>query len=112
MAVKNIDPATPFNLAASIEYSAGSVVSKTFVSGNAGTVTVFAFDQGQGLSEHSAPFDALGYVLDGACRFTIGGKESITSAGEMILLPANIPHALQAPEKFKLLLVMIKEKAA
>jgi quercetin dioxygenase-like cupin family protein len=91
-----------------VEYQAGSVVSKTLVDKKAGTVTLFAFDKGQGLSEHSAPFDALVNVLDGVAEIKIAGKPSKVNAGEMIIMPANVPHALKATEKFKMMLVMIK----
>jgi quercetin dioxygenase-like cupin family protein len=73
-----------------------------------GTVTLFAFAQGQGLSEHTAPFDALVYILDGTAKITISGKDHKLSAGELIIMPANEPHALMAQEKFKMMLVMIK----
>ncbi len=95
-------------LSALIDYQQGSVVSKTLVAKKTGTVTLFAFEKGQGLSEHSAPFDAMVYVLDGNAAVTIGGKEHTTQNGEMIILPANVPHAVQAVERFKMLLVMIK----
>jgi quercetin dioxygenase-like cupin family protein len=91
-----------------IEYQEGSVVSKTLAQQPTGTVTLFAFTEGQGLSEHSAPFDAMVVVLDGKAEITISGKLNVVSAGEMIIMPANEPHALQALEKFKMLLIMIK----
>jgi quercetin dioxygenase-like cupin family protein len=91
-----------------VKYSAGSVVSQTVVEKKTGTVTLFAFDKGQGLSEHSAPFDALAEILDGAAVITIGGEEHKLKAGEYVIMPANVPHALKAVEKFKMLLIMIK----
>lgn len=92
-----------------ISYQTGSVVSRTLVNKPAGTVTLFAFDANQGLSEHTAPFDALVHILDGAAVVTIAGKEHRLDAGEAILMPAGKPHALMCAEPFKMLLVMIKE---
>ncbi len=91
-----------------IEYQEGSVVSKTLVQQSTGTVTLFAFAKGQGLSEHSAPFDAMVVVLEGKAEITISGKPNIVDAGEMIIMPANQPHAVNAVENFKMLLIMIK----
>jgi len=89
-------------------YQEGSVVSKTVIEKKTGTVTLFAFSAGQGLSEHTAPFDALVCVLDGTAEITIGGIPATVSQGEMIIMPANVPHALKAEEQFKMMLVMIK----
>jgi quercetin dioxygenase-like cupin family protein len=91
-----------------VNYQKGSVVSRTIIDKTAGTVTLFAFDQRQGLSEHTAPFDALVYLLDGAVEITISGKVHRLKEGEMIMLPANHPHALKAQSKFKMLLIMIR----
>ena len=91
-----------------IDYQDGSVVSKEVLKKDTGTVTIFAFDQGQGLSEHTAPFDAIVYIVDGEAEITISGKSNTLSAGEMIIMPANEPHALKAIKKYKMLLVMIK----
>ena len=91
-----------------IAYQAGSVVSREIVSRPTGTATLFAFDAGQGLSEHTAPFDAMVYVLDGEVEITISGKKHPLKAGDMIVMPANEPHALKALTKFKMLLVMIR----
>jgi quercetin dioxygenase-like cupin family protein len=99
---------TVSGLAGLIDYQAGSVVSRTLIDKNAGTVTLFAFADGQGLSEHTAPFDALVLVYDGEAVITIGGKSLHLKAGDMTLMPANIPHALKAVGHFKMLLVMIK----
>jgi quercetin dioxygenase-like cupin family protein len=93
-----------------IAYQTGSVVSRTLVQRGAGTVTLFAFDGGQGLSEHTAPFDTLVNVIDGKATVIIAGKEHHLSAGDAILMPAGKPHALRCGEPFKMLLVMIKEK--
>lgn len=100
---------SPFNLAEDVAYGIGSVVSKTLVKKNAGTLTLFSFDKGQGLSEHTAPFDAAVYILDGLAEIRIGGTPHRVNAGEMIIMPANVPHALDAPEPFKMLLIMIRE---
>jgi quercetin dioxygenase-like cupin family protein len=91
-----------------IAYQAGSVVSREIVSRPTGTATLFAFDAGQGLSEHTAPFDAMVSVLDGEVEITISGKKHLLKAGDMIVMPANEPHALKALTRFKMLLVMIK----
>lgn len=91
-----------------IDYQSNAVVSREIINKKSGTVTVFAFDQGQGLSEHTAPFDALVYIVDGKAQITIAGKDFSLKAGEMIIMPANEPHALKAAHKFKMLLVMIK----
>ena len=91
-----------------IEYQQGSVVSRTIIDKETGTVTLFAFDKGQGLSEHTAPFDAIVYALDGAVEVTISGKIFPLTKEEMIIMPANEPHALKATKRFKMLLTMIK----
>lgn len=96
------------NPASFIEYQEGSVVSKTLVQRANGTITMFAFDEGQGLSEHSAPFDAMVVVLDGKTEVTIAGTPNVVGAGEFIIMPAHEPHALRALDKFKMLLIMIK----
>jgi quercetin dioxygenase-like cupin family protein len=91
-----------------VAYQAGSVVSRVILKKDTGNVTVFAFDQGQGLSEHTTPFDALVHILDGAAEITVGGTPHDLRAGEMILMPANVPHALKANERFKMALTMIR----
>lgn len=96
------------NLVDFITYQDNSVVSREVIKKETGTVTLFAFDEGQGLSEHTAPFDALVYVLDGAAEIIISGESHHLNSGEMIIMPANKPHALKAVEKFKMMLVMIK----
>jgi quercetin dioxygenase-like cupin family protein len=96
------------NMVDLIDYQAGSVVSRTIIDKPAGTLTLFAFDAGQGLSEHTAPFDALVYLLDGKAEVTISGKPLPLKQGEMVIMPANQPHALKAVRRFKMLLVMIK----
>ena len=96
------------NLAGLLDYQAGAVVSKTVIEKKTGTVTFFAFDEGQGLSEHTAPFDALVEVLDGEVEVSISQKPHRLKAGEIIIMPANEPHALRALKRFKMLLVMIR----
>lgn len=92
------------------EYNSDSVVSREIIKKDIGTVTIFAFDKGQGLSEHSAPFDAMVQVIDGEAEITIDGEPHTVKAGEMIIMPANIPHALQAKNMpYKMVLTMIKE---
>ena len=91
-----------------VEYQEGSVVSKTVIKKETGTVTLFAFDQGQGLSEHTAPFDALVCVLDGEVEIMISKKPYILKAGEMVILPVGEPHSLKAIKKFKMMLTMIR----
>jgi quercetin dioxygenase-like cupin family protein len=95
-------------LAELVSYQAGSVVSRTIIDKPVGTVTLFAFEAGEGLSEHTAPYDALVYVLDGAAEITIAGAAHQVAAGEMLILPAGRPHALRARERFKMLLVMVR----
>ena len=96
------------NLANLIEYAADSIVSKTILDKPAGTITLFAFDKGQKLSEHTAPFDAVVQIIDGQGQITIAGKENTVSAGEIIIMPADVPHAVTAVEKFKMLLTMVR----
>jgi quercetin dioxygenase-like cupin family protein len=91
-----------------INYQPGSVVSRQIIKTSAGNVTLFAFDQGEGLTEHTSPFDALVCLLDGKAEITISGQPFHLKAGEMILMPAKKPHALKATEAFKMMLVMIK----
>ncbi len=95
-------------LADSVNYQNSSVVSREIIRKSTGTVTLFAFDEGQGLSEHTAPFDALVYVVDGQVEVLISGKASPLNQGDYVILPANETHALRALSKFKMLLVMIK----
>ncbi len=93
----------------SVEYSEDSVVSKQLIKRGGGTISLFAFDKGQSLSEHTAPFDAFVEVLDGEAEFVVGGKNVKVGKGEFIILPANVPHSATAAQRFKMLLVMIKE---
>jgi quercetin dioxygenase-like cupin family protein len=96
------------NVTSLAEYQTGAVVSRQITKSEGGNVTLFAFDEGQELSEHTAPFDALVHVLDGEVEIKISGKTSLLKAGEAIIMPANQPHALKALIKFKMLLTMIK----
>lgn len=106
---RNLEPSETLELASLVEYADGSVVSRTLVDKEAGTVTLFAFDEGESLSEHTTPYDALVQVVDGAVTLTIGGEDVRAEAGELVLMPADVPHAVRAPEKFKMLLTMIRE---
>ncbi len=110
MVNQKMDPlvAQASDLASLIDYQEGSVVSRTLIDKNSGTVTLFAFDAGQGLSEHTAPYDALVYVLDGSVEVKIAGKPVILRSGEMTVMPANQSHALAAKTRFKMLLVMVR----
>ena len=103
---------TPMNVAGLLDYQDGSVVSRTIIKKPTGTLTLFAFDEGEGLSEHSTPHDAVVEVLDGKVKITIGGVAHEVGAGEGLLLPATVPHALLAVTRFKMLLIMIREPAA
>lgn len=96
------------SLAGMVEYQQDAVVSKTILKKNTGTVTLFAFDEGQGLSEHTAPFDAMVQVLDGEVEITISGKPYSLTQGEFIVMPANEPHALKGVKRFKMMLTMIR----
>jgi len=103
--------ARAIGLAGLVNYQDGAIVSREVVSQPTGTVTAFAFDEGEQLSEHTAPFDAMAIDLDGEADITIGGKVNRIKPGEMIIMPAAVPHALRAVTRFKMLLVMIKKSA-
>ena len=96
-------------LAHTVDYQQGSIVSRTVIDKKSGTVTLFAFDEGQGLSEHTAPFDALVYIIDGEARINISGTPFSVKGGETLIMPAHEPHALRAVKRFKMMLVMIRE---
>ncbi len=96
------------NVAGLIDYAADSIVSKTILDKPAGTITLFAFDKGQRLSEHQAPYDAVVQVVDGEAVITIAGEAIAFAAGEIIIMPGHVPHAVSAVEKFKMLLTMIR----
>lgn len=100
--------ATPARLAELVDYQPGAVVSRTLVKKTTGTVTLFAFDAGQGLSEHTTPYDATILGLEGEAEITVSGKPMRLHAGEALIMPANEPHAVLALEKFKMLLIMIR----
>ena len=100
--------AQAMNLVGLTDYQEGSVVSRTLIEKKIGTLTLFAFDEGQGLSEHTVPFDAFVYILDGKTEIVISSKTHNVGTGEMIIMPANEPHSLKALEKFKMMLVMIR----
>jgi quercetin dioxygenase-like cupin family protein len=102
--------ARPSNLKKLIGYQKGSVVSQELVAKKTGTVTLFSFDLGQGLSPHSAPYDALVQVVDGQAEITVGGKKNLVNSGEVLLMPAGVPHAVKAVSRFKMVLTMIKSK--
>ena len=91
-------------------YQEGSIVSRQLISRKTGTVTLFAFDQGQELSEHTAPYDAMVYVLDGEAHIRIAGRPFVLQPGDMIIMPGNQPHALKAEQRFKMLLIMIRSQ--
>jgi quercetin dioxygenase-like cupin family protein len=92
-----------------VQYQEGAIASRMIVFRKTGTLTLFAFDAGEGLSEHSAPFDAVLFVTDGEAGVSIAGKPFVLKTGEMIILPANVPHAVQAEQRFKMTLTMIRE---
>lgn len=93
-----------------VGYETGSIVSRTLAKNKAGNITLFSFDKEQGLSEHSAPFDAIVQILEGKAELTIGGKLVQASQGQMVLMPANVPHSVNAPGPFKMLLIMLKSQ--
>ena len=98
----------PLKMIDLIAYQKGSVVSRTIIDKKVGTVTLFSFDKGEGLSEHTAPYDALIYIMDGEAEVTVAGKSSLLKVGDMLIMPANKPHSLKATEPFKMLLIMIR----
>lgn len=109
MEKQSFESAKVYNLKESISIAEGGVVSKQFVKNKGGNITFFAFDQGQGLSEHTAPFDAIVQILEGKAEVSIEGKKQEVKEGEIINMPANIPHALHAVEAFKMCLIMLKD---
>jgi quercetin dioxygenase-like cupin family protein len=108
MAEQGIEKAKKIALAGDVSYSSGSIVSKILLKNSAGNLTLFAFDKGQELSEHSAPFDACVQVVEGVGEIIINKEPHRLTAGEFIIMPANIPHAVKAVEQFKMLLTMIR----
>ena len=105
-----IPTAQAIDLSALADYADGSIVSRTLAENEAGTLTLFAFDAGQALSEHSTPFDAIVQILDGEAHLTIGDKNVTAAAGHLVVMPANVPHAVKAPGRFKMLLTMLRAK--
>ena len=105
-----LTPAQAHNLSKLVDYADGAIVSRTIAENQSGTITVFAFDDGQNLSEHTTPFNAFVQVLDGKAEYVIGGKGVEVSAGEIILMPANIPHAVNSKGRFKMLLTILRSK--
>lgn len=102
------DFSVPFNVKDTVNYSGGAIVSKTIIKNPAGNITLFAFDKGEELSEHTAPFNAFLQVLDGEAKITIDGIAHRVSKSQSIILPANVPHAVKATDRFKMMLTMIK----
>ena len=98
----------PVNIENLIEYQEDSVVSREIIRKETGTVTIFAFDKGEGLSEHTAPFDAMVQIVDGTAEIIISGNKNVVETGEMIIMPGNVPHALNAVDRFKMVLTMIR----
>ena len=109
MSNEKIEHGTPFIFAESISYQADGIVSKRIIQKEKGNITLFAFDAGQKLSEHTAPFDAVVQVMQGNAEVVVGGKPNQIAAGQSIIMPANVPHAVNANEKFIMLLTMIRE---
>ena len=107
---RKIPAAEPIDLANMVDYAQGSIVSRTLMEKDMGTLTLFAFDAGQSLSEHTAPFDALVHILDGQAELTIAGKTIEARCGQIVLMPADIPHALKANSRFKMLLTMLRSR--
>lgn len=108
MTKQAFEKAKAYEMAASVSYADGAIVSKIISRNEAGNLTLFAFDKGQNLSEHTAPFDAIIQVVEGKAEIHIDGSPYEVKAGEFIIMPANIPHAVDAIEKFKMLLIMLK----
>lgn len=110
---KALEPGMPsanaLEIGSLVEYQQDAIVSRTLIKQNGGTLTLFAFDEGQALSEHTAPFNAIVQVLDGQVQLVIGGKPVDAVAGQTVLMPANVPHAVNAVKPFKMLLTMIRE---
>ncbi len=103
--------AKAYDLSSLVDYAEGGIVSRTLSKGAAGTLTVFSFDAGQGLSEHSAPFDAMVLVLEGRVQLTIGGEKVEAGPGQLVRMPAQVPHAVAALERFKMALVMLRHSS-
>lgn len=107
---KSAPYSTPISLMNEVQYADDSVVSKTLLNKADGNLTLFSFDSGQGLSEHTSPYDAVVQIVDGEAQLTIGGQAVTASAGELVIMPAHVPHSLHAEQPFKMLLIMIRSK--
>lgn len=105
-----LELAKPFDLKEMINYAAGATVSKILTRNKGGNTTLFSFDKGQNLSEHTAPFDAIAIIVEGSCTITVDGNPNQMSEGQIMVMPANIPHAVKGTEAFKMLLIMIKDE--
>ena len=103
-----VAPAKSLDLRGLVDFAPDSIVSRTLLKNEAGNITLFAFDKGQGLSEHTAPFDAFVQVVEGSGEFRVGGKTVIAKRGEILVMPANVPHSLKARRPFKMLLTMLR----
>jgi len=110
--IKNIPLSEPSTLVDLVDYEKGRVVSRTFAQNEGLSLTLFAFDEGEGLSTHAAPGDAMVQVLDGEVLLTIGGKEVVAKAGEIVVMPADVPHSVEAVKPFKMLLTVVKRPKA
>ncbi|HLN21893.1 MAG TPA: cupin domain-containing protein [Bacteroidales bacterium] len=110
MITNEFEKAKAIDLRNSVEYSNGGIVSKTVIKRETGNISVFSFDKGEGLTEHTSPFDAVIMVLDGKGEITIGGVPAIVDSGQLIIMPRDIPHAVYAQERFKMMLIMIRSK--
>lgn len=106
---KTFKPAEVYNLKKAVNFAEGGVVSKQFIKNKGGNITFFAFDKDEGLSEHTAPFDAIVQIVEGKAEVSIDGNKNVVCEGELIIMPANIPHALKAIEPFKMCLIMLKD---
>tara|TARA_Y100000590_G_C15127219_1_gene791025 strand:- start:227 stop:556 length:330 start_codon:yes stop_codon:yes gene_type:complete len=109
MIMEKVKESVVHDLKEMISYAEGATVSKVLTKNKQGNTTLFAFDKGQGLSEHTAPFNAMVIILDGQCNVIINGELHLLEEGQMIIMPANIPHALESITSFKMLLIMIKD---
>jgi len=107
---RKLQAAEAVDVAKLVEYVDGSIVSRTIAENEAGTLTLFAFDAGQGLSEHSTPYDAIVQIVDGEAQLTIGGDLVRAVAGQLVIMPANVPHSVKAAQRFKMLLTMLRAK--
>ncbi len=105
---QGIEPGRPYRLVDLVQTALGSIVSRTLVDRDEGTLTLFAFDKGQGLSEHTTPFDAYALVLEGEAEFTVGAQAVEADTGQVVLLPADVPHSVRALQPFKMLLAMVR----